>query len=574
MKTIPKAVIIGLDAATWDLLGPWMEQGLMPNLARLRSSGVSGKLESARPPITPPAWTSLMTGKNPGKHGIFNFMEAPRNEYVPRYANATSRRTPTVWRLLCDAGFTVGTMNTPFTYPPEELNGFQISGMDTPSESSPFIYPAALREELEGVVGKMQLDLRYLGYMSTDERRAQVLAEMEQIDNQWKRIALHLIENHPQDVMMFTFMSIDTVQHYFWHYMDKNHFMHDAKGAGLFGDAVRAVYERLDAAVGELTAALQEETSVFVVSDHGGGPVSDRVIHLNRYLAQLGLLKYRADDSTALQRLNKKAVRSVYNLLQSSLSSRQKKLLAKMLPSLRRGIENACTSFASIDWSQTRAYCSEVLTMPPGICINLKGAKPEGIVEPSEYETLIELITAKLCDLKDPRTGEPVIKRVHRREEVFQGLCAAEGADLILDWWSEDSLFSTRPSFAEDLDKPALVIKEHQPPDRAEWSGTHRLHGIFLAKGPAFREGAECEGARLIDFSPNLLHLMGLPVPEDMDGRVLTGLYQPDYLAAHPVTSTAADPASEEEVLVPAGVYSDEETEQIEERLKALGYMD
>src|SRR6059036_19158 len=153
MKKVPKVVVIGLDAATWTVIRPCMAEGKMPNLAKLMKAGVSGTLESILPPITPPAWTSFMTGKNPGKHGIFHFMEAQPGTYGLRYLNAASRRAKTVWRMLSDAGYTVGTMNIPFTYPPEQLNGFQISGMDTPSEKSPFIYPPELRSELVGLLG-------------------------------------------------------------------------------------------------------------------------------------------------------------------------------------------------------------------------------------------------------------------------------------------------------------------------------------------------------------------------------------------------------------------------------------
>src|SRR5215211_5021338 len=227
MKNVPKVVVIGLDAATWTVIRPLMAEGKMPNLAKLMKSGVSGGLESVLPPITPPAWTSFMTGKNPGKHGIYNFIKAERSSYAMTYANATSRRSPTVWKLLNDAGYSVGTMNVPFTYPPEKLNGFQISGMDTPSESSPFIHPPELRDELVENIGGIVHDLRFLGAMSTDQRRNQVLVEMEKLDQQWTKAALYLLEHHRQDVMMFVFMSIDTVQHHFWHHMDKEHFLHD-----------------------------------------------------------------------------------------------------------------------------------------------------------------------------------------------------------------------------------------------------------------------------------------------------------------------------------------------------------
>lgn len=571
MKKAPKAVVIGLDAATWTLIRPWMEEGSMPNLAKLMKDGVSGTLKSILPPITPPAWTSFMTGKNPGKHGIFHFVETEHGGYAMNYANATSRRTPTVWRLLNDAGFTVGTMNIPFTYPPEKLNGFQISGMDTPSESSPFIHPPELREELEKHLGDIQLDLRFLGAMSTDERRQQVLEEMRQMDEQWSKAALYLLENHPQDVMMFVFMSIDTVQHYFWQHMEKEHFLHDPILAPKFGGAIRQVYERLDAAAGKIVDRLPPETAVFVVSDHGGGPVVDRTIYLNRYLAQLGLLHYNEKATSGVRAIAQKVMRAGFSLVRSTLTSRQKVRLAALFPEMRRKSEMAYSSFTAIDWSRTKAYCSEVLASPPSIWINLKGVKPEGIVDPGDYDALIKTIIEKLAELKDPRTGQPVINKVWRRDEIFHGPFANEGADLILDWWSENSLFSTAPSFPEDTNEPALVIREHKPSETSEWGGTHRLHGILVARAPAFQAGREVENPHLIDISPTLLHLLGVPVPEDMDGYVLEGLFKPEFLTAHPLRSGAASGTSETDR--PSG-YTDEESAKVEERLQALGYLE
>src|SRR5436853_3528848 len=300
MKT-PRLLIVGLDAATFDLICPWIEEGKLPNLAALMKNGAWGRLASVLPPITPPAWTSFMTGKNPGKHGIFHFVEAAVDSYAMNYANGGSRRSPTVWKILNDAGFSVGTMNIPFTYPPEALDGFQISGLDTPSPNSEFVYPASLKRELVDHLGKINHDLRFLGNMSTDHRRGQVLAEMERIDQQWAAAALYLLEHRPQDVMMFVFMSIDTVQHYFWQYMDRSHFLYDPKAEPRFGSAVRQVYDRLDAVTGRIIEKLPNDTTVLVVSDHGGGPVVDRTLFLNRYLHQLGLLHYRNNESGGRQ---------------------------------------------------------------------------------------------------------------------------------------------------------------------------------------------------------------------------------------------------------------------------------
>jgi len=568
MKT-PKVLIVGLDSATFDLARPWIDEGKLPSLAALMKNGAWGRLASVVPPITPPAWTSFMTGKNPGKHGIFHFLEASPGRYGLRYLNAGSRRAKTIWRILSDAGYAVGTINIPFTYPPEQLSGFQISGMDTPSEKSSFIYPPELRSELEGLLGRFKLDLRYLGYMTTDPRRHEVLAEMEKLDRQWLGASLYLMRKHPADVVMVTFMSIDTAQHYFWQYMDRNHHLHDSAAAKHFGDAILRVYQRLDDAIGQLLGETSSGTSVFIVSDHGGGPTSDRVVYLNRYLAQLGLLYYREDKSSALEKLRKKIVRGSYTLLRNALSSGQKSFLAYKLPALRKRFETAFTSFSQIDWTRTKAYCSEVLASPPSIWINLKGVKPFGIVEQGEYASLLEFIRSKLRELKDPRTNEPVIKRIFRRDEIFHGPFSNEAADLILDWW-EESEFSTSPSFPEDTARPAVEICERKPSKGSEWGGTHRRDGILIAQGKPFKKSTEIHGAQLIDLAPTLLYLLGQPVPEDMDGLVLRDLFEPAFLLQNPTRSGGSADFEGGQ----AAQYSEEEAAIVEERLAALGYIE
>jgi predicted AlkP superfamily phosphohydrolase/phosphomutase len=543
----------------------------MPTLARLMKEGASATLESVLPPITPAAWTSFMTGKNQGKHGIFNFVQCKDGRsYAMNYVNGGHRRAATVFQLLNEAGFSAGAMNIPFTYPPEPLHGFQISGMDTPSDNSPFVHPPSLQEELRNHLGAIKHDVRFLGYMFTDERRARVLAELEELDSQWIKAALYLLENHPQDVMMFVFMSIDTVQHYFWQYMDQKHFRYDENADPRFRHAVREVYERLDAAAGRIIQRLPAETSVFVVSDHGGGPVVDRVIYLNRYLAQLGLLNYLPKTESTLHRIRTKAIRLGFSILRQSLTSRQKSSFARLFPKLRKKAELSYTSFNTIDWHRTKAYCSEVLAAPPSIRINLKGVKRHGIVEPAESEPLCDFIIEKLKELKDPRTGKSVIARVYRRDEIFKGPFAEEGADLILDWWSEDSLFSTEPSFPEESDKPPLVIRNRSASaNKSEWGGTHRRDGILVARGPSLKSGAELDRAQITDIAPTLLHLLGVPVPEDMDGKVLAELFRPEFVAAQPVRTGGVSGISSRDT-----GYTDEERSKVEERLQALGYLE
>jgi predicted AlkP superfamily phosphohydrolase/phosphomutase len=444
--------------------------------------------------------------------------------------------------------------------------------MDTPSEKSPFVYPPELREELEKAAGRpLQLDTRFLGFMTNDQRRYSVLEEMRQLDEQWTNVGLHLLQHRVQDVMMFVFMSIDTVQHYFWQFMDDTHFLHDPAAKSKFGNAIRDVYCRLDATLGKFLEYAGPDTSVFVVSDHGAGPVSDRTIYLNRYLAQIGLLCYRKNTDNVLQKAARTVTRKIYRVLLDNLSSRQKIWLADLMPALRDKAETSYTSFTEIDWTRTKAFCSEVLASPPSVWINLKGQRPQGIVEPADYEKVRDEVIIKLRELKDPRTGEPVIKRVLKREEAVHGPFASEAADLILDWW-ETSEFSTSPSFPDQTHEPAVIVTEKRPTKGSEWGGTHRLHGILVAKGPHFKKNAEISGARLIDFAPTLLYLLGQPVPRDMDGKVLSDLFKPEYLQSHPIVYD-----DEKEYLqtpTRGGDYSEEEAAQVEERLKALGYIE
>jgi predicted AlkP superfamily phosphohydrolase/phosphomutase len=567
----PRVFIIGLDSATWDLINPWIQQGLLPNLAKLVEGGASGKLQSALPPLTPPAWTSFMTGKNPGKHGIFHFLEPQPGSYAMRYSNAGSRRSASVWKLLSDAGFSVGSVNVPFTFPPEKCAAFQISGMDTPSEDSAYIHPPEMREELTKAIGdKIELEVRYLGFMTTDERREQVLESMRKLDEQWTKIGLHLIDKRPAEVMMLTFMSIDTVQHYFWHYMDPKHFQHDAARVPKFGEAIQRVYRRLDDSVGKFVAKLPADCTVVVVSDHGGGPTSDRTVYLNRYLAQLGLLHYKESATGSAGKWKQRMVRKVYDLIRGSLTSGQKKKLASLFPAMREKMEVAASSFNNIDWTRTKAYCSEVLASPPSIWINLKGTRPNGIVDPSEYEALRDLLIEKINALRDPRDGSAVVPQVFKREELFTGPFSGEAPDLVLDWWS-DNAFQTGTSFPESTHEPVMHVRERTPMTTPEWSGTHRLQGMLIVKGPATRAGAKIEGARLMDMTPTLLYLMGQQVPEDMDGHVLTDLFTAEHLQKNPVQTKAVAATAESTAAAP---YSPEEAAQVEERLKSLGYIE
>ncbi len=565
----PKLVIIGLDAAVERLLLPWIKEGKLPNLASFIKQGIQGPLESVIQPLTPPAWTAFMTGKNSGKHGIYNFIQYAPDRYSMVHTNGGSRKSDSIWRILNRAGLTVGVMNTPYTYPPEKVDGFQVSGFDTPSADSAFIHPPELKKELEEKIGRLRLDVRYLGAMTNLKKRGEALEELQKSDEQWKRMALYLLENHPQDVMMFTFMSVDTVQHHFWHYMDPNHHGYDAEGAKLFKDAILQVYQRLDGVIGEILAKLDpSETRVIICSDHGQEGISDRTIYVNRILSQAGLLFYKPKNP--FKQIFNAIARPVLAFLRATLSSKIKQIISGMFHQVRANADDITTSFNEIDWSRTKAYCNESLASPPCISINVKGLKPEGIVDPSDYEAVVKQVCEAVQSVKDPRTGKTVVAHLHRRDQLYTGPYASHAPDLTPQWWGE-SQFNAKPSVRSEDHLPPITIEPRVPLTKPEWGGHHTIDGILAVRGAGIKQGAFCKGARLIDMAPTILYMLDLPVPDDMDGKVLTDLFEDSSRKDVQSVGTNEAAKSPEPADQP---YSEEEQALVEERLKNLGYLE
>lgn len=565
-----KVLVVGLDGGTWSVIEPLVRAGKLPNLARIMG-GVSGPLESTIPPVTPPAWTSFMTGKNPGKHGLYHFVEPEPGSYAMRFTNARSRKARSLWSILNEAGRRVGVVNVPMTFPPEPVDGFMISGMDTPSEASDFVYPSRLVSEIRKHVGRIKLDLRYLGFMHDDARRLQTLRELHDVDEQRLRMMLHLLDREPVETLMVVYGSPDTSQHYFWHYVDRSHFRYDPAGARTFGTAISDVYVRLDRHVGALMERLADDGLVIIASDHGFGPTSSKIIYLNRFLAELGLLSYRSAGAGEVRRLLSSAVQGMDRVFRGTLNSGHKRRLAGMFPKLRVRWDQSRTGFDAIDWSKTKAYCSEVLTSPSSIWINVKGRQPQGIVDPGgEYRDVMNHVTERLLTLTDPTTGSRLVRRVIRKEEAYQGPYLDQAPDLLLAWWEGEG-FMAKPSRPEDRGEPVVANAPAAFGDRAEWSGDHRFEGVFAARGAGIRTGATVTGARIIDMAPTILHFLGHSVPDDMDGRVLTEVFDEEFLRRRPVSRGAAAGADESQE---PDTYSDEEAEMIKKRLQDLGYVD
>ena len=245
-----------------------------------------------------------------------------------------------------------------------------------------------------------------------------------------------------------------------------------------------------------------------IVSDHGAGPLKG-VVNLNRWLEQKGLLRFQKDKRPFAIKILKKS----FIFLKRRLPVRIKGLLKSMIPEARDMLESKFLS-SSIDWEGTKAFAYGAYG---NIWINLKGREANGIVEPSELHALEDYICAELLKLTDNK-GQQVVEKVYKKEELYRGDFTDRAPDLIVRW--VDYAYHSRQRFGEE-EKEIFMDAQKMPLTNLEMNGFHKMDGIFIAKGAGIRKGVEITGAEIIDMSPTILYMMGLPIPEDMDGKVL-----------------------------------------------------
>ena len=550
-----KALVIGLDGVTLDLLGPWIEAGELPNLQKLMKQGASGRLRSTLPPISSSSWSSFATGVNPGKHGLVDFVYPGANSYKVSMINATSRQARALWNWLNDAGYTVGLLGIPTTYPPEAVNGFMISGFLSPGPESEWAYPPELKQELLEELGEFLLapDERYRSTRWLGRFLDDLTASVENRT----RAALYLMRTRPWDLFAVVYWDTDMVQHETWRLLDPSHPRHDPAEAAASRDMILAFHRKVDADVGRLLAEAGPDTLVVVMSDHGFGPVHSFFL-TNNWLASLGLLQFRRNPGTMFKRCLFRLGFTPLKMFRLAKALGMGKLRKRVRFQQKAGVLNRIfLSFDDVDWSRTRAFSIGSFGQ---VYINLAGVRPQGIVQPgSEYEMLREQIAREALALRDPRTGEPLVERVYTREEIYSGLYIDRTPDLIVQprGW-EYMAFGHADFGSNKLVEPIIGL-----------SGHHRPDGLLILAGPGVKAGTLLQGANIVDLTPTLLHAMGVGVPRDLDGRVLSEAFEGSSPAAQPVTYTQAS-VYKDSTSEPA--LSDDDMAEVQEKLRGWGY--
>ncbi|RMF83467.1 MAG: hypothetical protein D6736_21495 [Nitrospinota bacterium] len=536
-----RVLVFGIDGATFDLILPAIRRGKLPHLAALMDEGSWGCLQSTIPPVTPMAWTSFATGTNAGKHGIFDFSRMEGNRV--RLSTAKDRKVPALWTLLSQVGRASIVLNVPFTYPPEEIQGIMIPGFDAPRVDRTVFHPESIYDELSERFGEYRFDWTFPIGKKFDLEA--YLSQVKATISHRADTSLYLLQTHPWDFFMVVFSSTDHVQHIFWQYPE---------GRAI----IEETYALVDQHLGRFLEAISEEVTVMVMSDHGAGPIR-RLVYLDNWLAREGFL--HRPRFTLRQKLLKRSRASLRRLLPIHLRKRLRDRFSGLKGRLE-GVEQA----SAIDWERTLAYS---YGMYGNIYINRKGQTPRGIVEPQDYEAVREEIITRLYALKDPESGEPVVERVYRREELYTGPCIDLAPDLVVQW--RDYAYFTKRGIdqGEEVFGTELMVEASEYPH----TGTHRLEGVFIARGPRIRQQQNLQ-ARIIDLAPTILQILGEPLPSYMDGRVLQEIFDQTFPSSLP----SGEKKDKEEQAFPEtkeGVaLSEEEEATLYERLRSLGYID
>jgi predicted AlkP superfamily phosphohydrolase/phosphomutase len=559
-----------------------MAQGYLPHLQSLARRGTFIPCASTVPPATFPAWTTCVTGVNPGGHGIFDFTQIVPGAYRIQFVNGTWRRAPALWNILSDAGKRVCVLGVPATYPPEAVNGCMVAGFDSPvctGIDATFVYP----RDWFGLVK----DWPFADFQETDLKpgwHATALGKLLAGIETKETIALEMLRREPWDFFMVVFGESDTVSHHFWQF-------HDTQSPRRYGgaespperrgsrwpggrseaslatpekseaslgtpekseaslvtpekseaslaapedDPILQVYRRLDAAVGRIMEFAGADTTVVVVSDHGFGGSGTGVVQMNNWLAAQGELRWLRGGRRSL--LKEAALRLAPESWRGALFRRFAGLAAQAESAAR---------VAGIDFGGTRAW-SEELNYFPSVRINVRGREPQGIVDPEEYEGYRKALCRRL-------EAWHAVARAYCREELYSGPYVDSAPDIILALALEDGYSH---SFLRSHGKESF--RRLEPPEYAGgkekgMAGNHRPSGVLFLSKPTVAGAAS-----LLDVAPTVLADMGVAGPP-MEGTPLVG--------AHRETAASA-------LLSEPQHYTPAQEAEIERRLRNLGYFE
>ncbi|MGM5482429.1 MAG: alkaline phosphatase family protein [Nanobdellota archaeon] len=486
--------LIGLDGATFDVIDPMIKKGKLPNIKFLIRNGSSAVLKATHPPSTFPGWPTIATGINPGKHGVYGFFN-PENRFPmvnkkvsisqADYINKRMRSVPNLWDEL-GKKYKITLINYPGTYPAKKINGFMVTGLLTPSVfGKNFTYPTNLAEKIKSKVPGYKIDAKF----QVEKKKA--LEDTNNVAKKRFELLKMFLNENGSDFYCVVFTSLDRIQHYLWGSKE-----------------VEKHYELLDKFLGELLRKNKDDNFV-IVSDHGFQRNS-KYFYVNSWLQDNGFLYVKDENKLSRSSIMRKLGLKKQNVLKLLKLLRLTKLL-KLLPMKFKGIipENKTSiEEVQVDWKKTKAYAT--YSIENGIYINLKGREPFGSVAKKDYEALRgKIIKALMRDY-----GLECMKK----EDIYSGEFLPNLPDIVIN-------FPDNLKFNSCLTKKVVEDVNHDKTE--EPLGSHHIDGLFMAYGKNIASKKH-RPLNQVDIFPTLLHMLGMPVPDNVDGRVATEIFSED----------------------------------------------
>ena len=556
-----KLLIVGWDGASWDVIRPMMARGELPHLTSLFTNGAHGTLRSTTPPSSAVAWPTFMTGRDPQNHGLWGFYQTVPGSYRPRLIDSRDLIDSSFWDWLGQAGLQTGAVNIPLTYPPRPINGFMVSGMLTPGPEETFAYPVELGEELRAGPPAYPIEAQVMRQIRASlPSLSAALQLLDRWTTDFHAVVRHLLSTRSWDCFVVVYRATDIVQHllgFQGNYDLSAQFDCTSEVEG----GIQAVYGQLDRCLGELLSIVPPETTTFVLSDHGFGPIAGR-FYLNNWLHSQGYLSLKRGSQYRRLLGGTRPVplrRMLTRLGLKGLASR----LPSWLTDAAIPVPDRHRFDHLLDWSRTRAY-APLYGSPHAalVRLNLAGRDPLGTVQHgAQAEDLLAELARRLQEISTPE-GKPLFREVEVASCDPAEMLSRQGPDLTA-LPNQENHHPALPTITPDG-------RLFAPPG-LHAAAQHRMDGIFVANGPTIAPQTILEGARLVDIAPTVLYLMGLPVPAEMDGQVLTAAFRPEWQTTHPPRATLE--TIDRSFLESMPGYSRQDQKRLEDSLRDLGYL-
>ena len=530
-----KIFVLGLDGATFDGLDPLIEEGVLPNIKGLCLEEAYGPLKTIFPPVTAPAWLGIATGMNPGKTGVFDYINKSRGRdhgMVPVSSAYYEKRA--VWNYLNEKGYKTGIFNYPTLSPPPAVDGFAITGIGGYSKEK-LAYPEELGAELNEITNGYEntLNLRNPKY----RRNVKLfLDDIERIVTKQTKALKFLVSRKEWDFFFAVFSFTDWMQHVLWKYIDENHPLHNKEDSGNVQKRYKEIWKKIDEVIGELREIIPKDAIFMIVSDHGSGPL-DSVFYPNTWLESQGWL----------QRKNLGWKNCVLDKVKFFSAGSDNKYSSKFLNFLSSKILKIRGSIDLIDFERSLAYSPEHNTMFG--CINLteKGKNSAGF-----RERLLEEIGQLPKHLEGVNRVEMFLP-----EKIYSGPSVDLSPDIffiINDYRSTVEIDFSKEAF---IPHPSIEMR----------TGGHRMEGVFIVAGDLIENGT-LHDISVLDVTPTILGLYGIGIPPYLDGRCITECFKPSVQKSLNIKKSQGTGDRET-------VESSEkgDMEEMKKMLKSLGYM-